>query len=217
MILTPASMRGLCCRAFILPYGPEELWEFAEAARAGKPKRHFSSDIILVADMVRYIGPRVCNQIAGWPYKGDGWAHVYSCRYIQPDGRCEIYWLRPHVCRIYDHCEYPNHCESTYCSVHPSNKGRKIKMPEKMFAEVKAYDKVFEQEACEIVETERGDRIVDPERSRPHAALELEQLIQKKEAELVQLRQALEWVRRNCPVDGPVEELIHRGVVSSKY
>ena len=30
-------------------------------------------------------------------------AQVFGCRYLQPNGRCAHYWLRPMVCRLYPH------------------------------------------------------------------------------------------------------------------
>lgn len=193
MILT-TDLRSCCCRAFVLPFSPEKLEQEARS-----PSSRYMTDMVMLADMVRYVGRRMVNQITGEPY-GIGGHHVYSCRHLGSDGRCRIYRWRPHVCRIYHRCEFPNHCQSSWCPAHPSNQ------KEEPVIEKAMKKALFD----EVQETP------DEERNREHAIVALERLIERKQKEIRELEEAREWLTRNCPRQGPVEHLIYRAIASYK-
>lgn len=119
---------GHCCRAFFLPYSPEEIRRAYLAWRDGKPVLRSSPespeipnliDIHIIAPMVRHLGfgtrldvaptspitptPEAPNSIAPS-------GHFYTCVHLQQNGDCGIYDIRPTMCRDYPYglpCRYP--------------------------------------------------------------------------------------------------------------
>lgn len=124
MIIPPKHMKGLCCLAFPLPFSPEQLEEFAEAERAGTPLRKFNDKISKLVKSIEYLGIRTCNQITGesWNRYKEGGFHTYRCIYLTKKGKCSRRKSRFHMCKSYNNCEYPDYCESTYCSCHPEQR-----------------------------------------------------------------------------------------------
>lgn len=123
----PARCTGHCCRAFFLPYSPEEIHRAYLAWRDGKPVPRSSLespeipnliDIHLVASMVRHLGFGTRRDVAPTapisPTKGARNSaaqpgHFYTCVHLQPNGDCGIYDIRPAMCRDYPYglpCRY---------------------------------------------------------------------------------------------------------------
>jgi Fe-S-cluster containining protein len=97
--------------------GPEEIWEnyihHIVESRDGPDGagRYPIRDIALLGPMLRSIGFRAGKPPgADWP-ESDKPRHLYSCIHLMPTGLCRIQWFKPHMCKIYEICEYPD-CES---------------------------------------------------------------------------------------------------------
>ena len=114
---------GHCCRLFYLPYSPEELAENYRAWRVQEPKDRNGHnqliDIHLIAPMVRYAG--LCERS---PWSGETLekpSHYYRCAHLSDQGDCQIYDIRPQMCRV-----YPNGRECTYhgCTSNDARAGR---------------------------------------------------------------------------------------------
>ena len=91
---------GHCCRAFPLPFGPEELAAKAWGYQDGEQ----------IAAMAIYLG-----QLEGppEPHCSLGPAHYYTCKNLQDNGDCGIYDDRPQMCRGYP---YGGQCGYTACT-----------------------------------------------------------------------------------------------------
>ncbi len=86
---------GHCCKAFHLPYSPEQLAEVA----------HTIEDGAVIAEMAAPLGPGT--------FTDEGWWR-YSCRNLTPSGDCAIYETRPRMCAAYP---YGGRCIERGCTV----------------------------------------------------------------------------------------------------
>lgn len=104
--LTERFCSGACCRAFPLPYGPEELNKRAPTVEDGEQ----------IADMVIHLGefygdPQTCfchEEYDGTPIK----LNYYTCKNLTPKGNCDIYGNHPRMCKRYpdnEHCMYSDY------------------------------------------------------------------------------------------------------------
>lgn len=113
---------GHCCRAFALPYSPDQLrrarevWEAYLAADAPEVFDWPSDvavpeDVDIIEPMVIHLGEFTRNPL----FDGDGDApvapsHFYTCRNLSESGDCTIYEDRPKMCRGYPYgreCRFP--------------------------------------------------------------------------------------------------------------
>ena len=115
---------GHCCRAFPLPFGPQELSPEALKLRP-------LMDGEQVAAMVTYLG---WLEDPPEPHCSLGGAHYYTCKNLQDNGDCAIYEARPEMCRGYPYegecgyldCTAPMRCESP---TGPGDKGEAMLNP----------------------------------------------------------------------------------------
>lgn len=98
---------GHCCRAFNLPYAPNELLDGAQRFGDGE----------YIADMVIYLG--LCDALPDRKPALDStgqvaMAHFYTCRHLDEDtGNCTAYETRPKLCSEYP---YGKRCEYSACT-----------------------------------------------------------------------------------------------------
>lgn len=97
---------GHCCRAFFLPFSPEEL----------KEKQDQLEDGPQIVAMVRHLGQFKTPPInRAHPVEQDhGGGHWYTCANLTEEGLCGIYEDRPRMCRGYPYgasCNYAK-CEA---------------------------------------------------------------------------------------------------------
>lgn len=107
---------GHCCKAFTLPYSPDELQEKFEEWVGGKDNG--PRDIDVVWPMAIYLGPSHVNPATGLQHPET--FHVYTCEHFE-GGNCTIYEGRPNVCR-----RYPNGRKCYYkdCTWDAAREGR---------------------------------------------------------------------------------------------
>jgi Fe-S-cluster containining protein len=133
---------GHCCRAFSIPYAPEDLHNLQRLGTSDKER-------LQIADMVIYLGHFYSNPVLrtrgeSWTEKAlqmarndkvklpememesgeyiprgrpfDDRMHWYACRHVQLNGDCGIYDRRPNMCRV-----YPNgaRCSFAECTWDP--------------------------------------------------------------------------------------------------
>lgn len=103
---------GHCCRAFFLPYSPEELLE----------QQPFLQDGEQIVAMVEHLGEfkqgeAPPDMLPGTQATGAG--NYYRCRNIGDDGLCGIYEDRPRMCSEYP---YSVTCNYTKCAASCSTK-----------------------------------------------------------------------------------------------
>lgn len=92
---------GHCCKAFYLPFSPDELQRRAAELRDGA----------IIAGMVEHLGffdddNRPIDLTVPVPRSG---GHFYSCRHLTSTGLCGIYDTRPQMCKGYPYkgaCNY---------------------------------------------------------------------------------------------------------------
>lgn len=134
---------GHCCKAFNLPYSPEELDAGAASDRFIDGKQ--------IAAMVIYLG-----KFAGPPLElgaapmNDGLTlHYYGCRNLLPSGDCGAYETRPGMCRDFP---YARPCPHPECELTPEAK------PHVLLADVR---RKLHRRACEragpLTKVERDD------------------------------------------------------------
>lgn len=97
---------GHCCKAFILPYGPEDLSIRITAGLDGSHPMGRVEDGEQIRDMVIFLG----TTDQGWPGANpalDGSLHhYYTCKHHDAEsGDCKIYDQRPGMCRRYPYGE----------------------------------------------------------------------------------------------------------------
>ena len=99
---------GHCCRVFVLPYAPDEIWDKQDTLRDGR----------IIADMVIYLGYEphrdifIRHGLTPHKYYDDDPRHWYTCRHYK-DGDCTIYAQRPTMCRAFP---YGKDCEYSDCT-----------------------------------------------------------------------------------------------------
>lgn len=102
---------GHCCKAFTIPYSPDELRQayvdwLEQAQDTGRKQ---PQDIWLIYPMARYLGfmHSPIPSISGANYPE---AHFYSCKnFDETTGDCTIYEHRPKMCSEYPYgagCDY---------------------------------------------------------------------------------------------------------------
>lgn len=108
---------GHCCRAFTLPYSPEQLLQ---------PDR-----LLEDGDVIRGMLVFLKEANEGDPHPTDpvqttaGRKWYYTCKHLDDQsGNCMIYATRPMMCRDYP---YGNECKFSGCTMEPKTGGRSDK------------------------------------------------------------------------------------------
>ena len=113
---------GHCCEGFFLPFSPANLaaafyrWAHSTAAVKVAPDGPIYDDIWLIAPMVRLVrfGTPPLRMKPGHDGKGSTQAHYYRCvHHNRKTGNCEIYAMRPRMCREYP---YGRECGFVGCT-----------------------------------------------------------------------------------------------------
>lgn len=89
--------------------------ESAGRCRGGRPHVYHIPEINVIGSMLTYLGRRwmyIPNEV--WSL--GSWGHVYKCKYVGDDGDCEIYDLRPKMCRTYPEEMPHGECDSLGCT-----------------------------------------------------------------------------------------------------
>lgn len=109
-LITPhpcESCPGHCCECFVLSIPYDDLISGWHAWRDQVPGYTVPTDVYTVAPMVRLLGRTDVHMFSG--EKLDQPREFFKCvHHNKTTGRCNIYDMRPWVCRVFDpqQCEY---------------------------------------------------------------------------------------------------------------
>lgn len=100
---------GHCCRAFHLPYPPDQL---LVKARAGCFTPDVTDWVLGGGPIPLAAWPEDLVMVCDYPTTVERW---YTCSFLQPNGDCGIYDLRPSTCRDYPQYEHATRCAYQDC------------------------------------------------------------------------------------------------------
>lgn len=127
---------GHCCKAFILPFTPAELWkrydkwhtppipleELPPEEQQEGPR--IPDEIHLIAPMVRLVDVLEAGDTCLMTGKIlQAQTIFYTCVHLDENNNCGIYEHRPKMCRDYP---YGNECQCIGCTLEPKDGGVRV-------------------------------------------------------------------------------------------
>ena len=116
---------GHCCKAFTLPYSPDEIWATYQRWRNQGTLQPIMKngqlgtsgipiDIFLIAPMLVYKGLMFPPFKQVRPDEPRIKHHIYTCKHFDAKKKCTIYEYRPQMCRDYPYGKSCNYVACTW-------------------------------------------------------------------------------------------------------